>query len=491
MGDFEQPKPQALTDAELTSALLQLRNQDNFILKSEELLAAQTALRAQDESALMEWRQGLAASAESIRGDAPSKVQVEAYSEDQDQEPVFTSQISVVRPKSRSAKSLRSAFHWIQFAGNLVLIGLLSGALLIWLGVTGSDALLAGFVGSALSVLPLLALKIRSHHPLLRAASFLGAKSSQFGAALFLILASWLFGSISRGANVVTGNNLLGPDQLPILITAIGVAVLGVALPIRILKVLVATASFAAAVWIFLGTSNAAWNLEITPLGASWIQGAVAVFLCTALVQVFAQPHVARSNTAALSSLPLTVLVIPAMVGLMVIGRPTNLDISAIGLSAAVFLSLSATGRDIARASVARLLSLVFLIPVLGFELLYDYRAVAIAGLTYFLIIAFLDQVMRTTSLHLPSLEVGYGFYGSFQITSWLGMAIALTISAWFEVADIGTGFADTPLQMGFLVGFMTAVLFALLRIPVVLRQNREIKLVQIHNTGAKNLLGL
>lgn len=491
MGDFERPKPKALSDAELTSALLQLRKQDGYLEKSEALLASQTLLRSADELALAAWQEEITQTLalEIIQTQGADEAQ--SVDSTQPEEPLFTSQISTVKPKSRSAKQIRAGLYWFQFIGNLLLSGMVAGMLLLWMGITGSNALLAGLVGSALSVVPLLILKVRIHHPLVRAATFLGSKSAYVGAIVFLLLASWLFSEISRGRNSITGYEFVEPNQWLVFVIAGVVALIAILVPLRLIKLLVGLASCVAIVWILIETPLGFWENFPTELTNSWMIGAVAVFLVTATIQIFAQPHETRSAKSVIRSLPLTVLIIFLTISVLVLDPPQKQALVGLLVSSAVFLSLAATGRDIARTPVARLAALAFILPVLAFDILDAYGAMAIAGVSYFLIVALLDQLFRRTSLHIPSLGVGYGFYGAFQFTTWLGLAASLTAAALYELGQLIEIPGQSSLQVGFLIGLVAGTFFGFMRAPVVLRQNREIKLVEIHNNSSNSLLGL
>jgi hypothetical protein len=157
----------------------------------------------------------------------------------------------------------------------------------------------------------------------------------------------------------------------------------------------------------------------------------------------------------------------------------------------AVFLALALSGRDLTSRAVGRWAAASFLLPVFALPILGYVNGPAVSVLAALIVLLFADQVFRRTPLHIPSLDTSYGFYGSFQLTTWLGLLTAapLGVKSIQDLLVPNSYFTEHELALifGLAVGFT----FAVLRIFSIRRQDREIRNVEIRNMNLDNLLGL
>lgn len=105
------------------------------------------------------------------------------------------------------------------------------------------------------------------------------------------------------------------------------------------------------------------------------------------------------------------------------------------------------------------------------------------------LVLLLMDQLFRTSPLHVASLETSYGFYGSVSLTGSLALVIAGLSGTSFVTGLLPAVF--NHLEWSLIGGVVTGLVFGLTRIPIIRRQDREIKNLDSSSGNIENLLGL
>ncbi|MEY4409610.1 MAG: hypothetical protein RLZ99_83 [Actinomycetota bacterium] len=513
MVEFEPPKPKALSDAELQRAITLLGSSAEGIANSEQLIAEQALLRQSDSEALSAWIRELQAdgSAESLNAlkklaldVLPANIEaVEPAGHEatvKSEVAIFTTEIAIIGRKERSKRKavLRSFMHGIT---SWILIALVNVLITNWLELTATEAIVATALGAIAAGFVLAQLKSHTLHPLIRAAAVFGGWGVYFGAALALALTALVF---LEGALHLIPNDLmitvLPGYRTDVLVIALGVLLLGQLLP-RFLHwwVLLVTGLISFFMVVFTGLildSQSEW-FAVAPLpGAvfdpsqylnwekiSW--ASFAVSLVTVLVFAFALPHSSTPAWSFAIQVPLGVGMTSALVFL------GSSPLAVLAILFSVFLGLSLSGRDLTARPLGRWAAAAFLIPVLTVPLLNYLDGPAVSMLSCLICLLFGDQVVRRTPLHIPSLDTSYGFYGSFQLVTWLGLLISIPFGIPQLQQLLVSNSTFTTHELALIFGLALGVVFSLLRILVIRSQDREIRNVEIRNMNLDNLLGL
>jgi hypothetical protein len=148
-------------------------------------------------------------------------------------------------------------------------------------------------------------------------------------------------------------------------------------------------------------------------------------------------------------------------------------------------------GRDLTARAIGRWAGAAFLLPVLASPVLDFVNGPAVSVLAALLVLLFGDQLFRRTPLHIPSLDTSYGFYGSFQPVTWIGLICAALFGLAPIQAFLLPGSSFTTHEIALVFGLAIGLAFALLRIFVIRAQDKEIRNVEIRNMNLDNLLGL
>ncbi len=513
MVEFEPPKRKALSDAELHRAITLHGSSAEGLANSEQLISEQATLREQDSEALSNWIRELQADGSPQALAALRKIALEVFPANLEQveaadpvamektpEPIFTTEIPIVRRRQRSNRNEIYRSLVPGFASWLI-VGLMNLLISTWLELTLLESVIAFGLGSVVAGFVLAVLKSHTLHPLLRSAAVFGGWGVYLGSALALAFT----------ALVVLGGVLhVVPEDLVIgLIPGYRSDVLIAALAALVLsqftsrtwhwRLLLVTGLGAVVVAFVTGggvTVQGNWfayaprSGEIFDPEASldWQQigwASFAVGLMSVVLVSFALPH---RQTKAWSFLLQAPLAFGLSIGFVFLG--SSLELSLVTLFA-VFLAASLSGRDLTDSSIGRWAAASFLIPVMALPVLDFVNGPAVSVLAALIVLLFADQLIRRTPLHIPSLDTSYGFYGSFQLVTWLGLLTAAPLGVGM-VQELLVPTSDfSALELALIFGLAVGFTFALLRIFVIRAQDREIRNVEIRNMNLDNLLGL
>jgi predicted metal-dependent hydrolase len=223
----------------------------------------------------------------------------------------------------------------------------------------------------------------------------------------------------------------------------------------------------------------------VTPNLPGWKRYLARVSLMSVVLVSFALPHRQSKAWSFLLQAPLGFGI---GVGLVFLG--SSLELSLVTLFA-VFLATALSGRDLTDKPIGRWAAASFLLPVIALPVLDFVKGPAVSVLAALIVLLFSDQLVRRTPLHIPSLDTSYGFYGSFQLVTWLGLVTAAPLGVEVVQRLIVPNSDFTPLELALVFGLVVGFIFALLRILVIRSQDREIRNVEIRNMNLDNLLGL
>jgi hypothetical protein len=356
-------------------------------------------------------------------------------------------------------------------------------------------------LGSGVAGLILAVLKSHTLHPLLRSAAVFGGWGVYLGSALALAFTTL----------VVLGGVLhVAPDDLVIgaipgyrsdvLIAALVALVLSQLFPRSWhWRLLLVTGLAAVTVAFVTGgrvSTQRNW-FAYAPLSGDffdpetvldWQQigwASFAVALMSVVLVSFALPHRQSKAWSFLLQAPLGFGI---GVGFVFLG--SSLELSLVTLFA-VFLATALSGRDLTDKPIGRWAAASFLLPVIALPVLDFVNGPAVSVLAALIVLLFSDQLVRRTPLHIPSLDTSYGFYGSFQLVTWLGLVTAAPLGVEVVQRLIVPNSDFTPLELALIFGLVVGFIFALLRIFVIRSQDREIRNVEIRNMNLDNLLGL
>lgn len=513
MVEFEPPKPKALSDAELHRAITLLGSSAEGLANSERLIAEQALLRQSDSEALSAWIRELQADGSPESLNALKKLALDvlpanieavepaSYEATVKSEPaIFTTEIAIIGRKERSKRkaTLRSVLHGIT---TWILVALVNVLISNWLELSATEAMVAVALGSIAAGFVLAQLKSHTLHPLIRSAAVFGGWGVYLGAALALALTALV---VLEGALHLVPNDLmltvLPGYRTDVLVVALGALLVGQLLP-RILHwwALLVCGLISVGLLVFTGEvleSQPDW-FAVAPLTGevfdpsqylnwekiSW--ASFAVSLVTILVFAFAIPHSPTPAWSFTLQVPLGVGITSALVFL------GTSQLAVLAILFLVFLGSSLSGRDLTARPLGRLAAAAFLIPVFALPYLDYLNGPAVAMLSYLICLLFGDQLVRRTPLHIPSLDTSYGFYGAFQLVTWLGLVTAIPFGVPQLQQLLVPNSTFTTHELALIFGLALGLVFSLLRILKIRSQDREIRNVEIRNMNLDNLLGL
>ncbi len=513
MVEFEPPKPKALSDAELHRAITLLGSSAEGLANSERLIAEQALLREQDSQALSSWiaqlqadgsAQALVALKKLALDVLPANIEpvepAEVASIAKPEVPVFTSEITIIgrrqisRRNEISRKLLPGIATWL-------LVGLVNLLIATWLELNSAEAFAAFAIGSIAAGVVLSFTKTHSLHPLIRSAALFGGWGVYLGAALAIGLSSLV---LLEGVLHIVEKDLLiqliPGYRTDVLVCALGALVFSQLLPRSwhwwSILIVAVTAIGILAFSGQIPNQETGWFAYAPLSHSSFIPGdsfdweqvgwaSFAVGLMTIVVLLFGVPH---SQTRAWSFTLQVPLVIGISIGLVYLGQSW---MAAVGTLFAVFLSMAFAGRDLTARAIGRWAGAAFLLPVLASPVLDFVNGPAVSVLAALLVLLFGDQLFRRTPLHIPSLDTSYGFYGSFQPVTWIGLICAALFGLAPIQAFLLPGSSFTTHEIALVFGLAIGLAFALLRIFVIRAQDKEIRNVEIRNMNLDNLLGL
>ena len=513
MVEFEPPKPQALSDAELHRAITLLGSSAEGLANSERLISEQTVLREQDSQALSNWISQLQANGSPQAIAALSKLALDVLPVNIDpltpasvsevakpDVPVFTTEIPIIGRRERSRRQ-DVARKFLPGLAAWLLVGLMNLLIATWLELTASEAMISFAIGSIAAGIVLGFIKSHSLHPLIRSASVFGGWGVYLGAALALAFTSLV---LLEGVLHIVEEDLMVSVvpgyRTDVLVSALAALLLGQLLPRSWHWMTLLVASVAASLLLLLQGEvtlvNPDW-IAVAPLsGATFVPGEMidweqvvwascAVGLMTIVLFSFGLPH---SQTKAWSFALQAPLGVGISIGLLLLGQSA---ITSMLTLFALFLAITASGRDLTARAVGRLAGAAFLLPVIALPVLDFVNGPAVSILAALIVLLFADQLFRQTPLHIPSLDTSYGFYGSFQVLTWLALALAAPFGIPQVQSLILPSTTFTAHELALVFGLVIGVTFSVFRILVIRNQDREIRNVEIRNMNLDNLLGL
>lgn len=486
MEELERPKRRALSDAELASELAKFPSDNIGIERAQALIAEQQRLREEDAAALETWFNRMRAQDDALsRGliretldELFPQIQVQQPAQ-QTPEPAFTSEIQVVTRRRVLTQRLKLA----QFGAALnraLVLALVSVGVSVWLGVDGIDLLIAYGVGGLVALLASTSLRSHDLHPILRSAAVFGGRGVYVFAPLLLTaLALMLLTSVENDTQL--GQIELGAGYQAVVVAITGLAALiSQVLPARWHAAtlgLVASGS--------LVTTAALGEFDSTPsYTGDWIWAAVAIAVLGFLLLTFSMPHLRADLKMDLSAWLMGILAVGALSAVAVSSEWPMITV----LFALVF-AVAASGRDIAGGLRSRFLGLTIVFAALLSPVGDLLSASVISAISAAAVIILCDQLVRRQPLHLASLDTSYGFYGAFQVISWLGLLLAALAGSELLASLIPADL--TPSELALLLGVGIGLVTALARIAIIRRQDSELENIDPRNSRLENLLGL
>ncbi len=488
MEELERPKRRALSDGELASELAKFPSDNIGIERAQALIAQQQKLREEDAAALETWFNRMRAQDDALSRGLIKETLDELFPQVQDQqpaqrapEPTFTSEIEVVTRRRVLTQRLKLA----QFGAALnraLVLAVVSAGVGVWLGVDGLDLLVAYLIGGSLALLTSSGLRSHDLHPILRSAAVFGGRGVYVFAPLILsALALLLLTSVRNDTQLGQIEIGLGYQAVVVAITGLA-ALISQLLPARWHAVTLGLLATGALIsFLALGGINTAPSYT-----GDWIWPAVAIAVLGFLLLTFSMPHLRSNLRLDLGAWLLGCLAVAAL------SLVADLELSQWPMISVLFVlvfSVAASGRDIAGGFRSRLLGLSIVFAALMSPLGDLISSGIIAAISAAAIILLADQVIRRQPLHLASLDTSYGFYGSFQVVSWLGLLLAA-----FAGSELVTALMPidlTPSEIALLIGVGVGILTALARIAIIRRQDSELENIDPRNSRLENLLGL
>jgi hypothetical protein len=490
---FQPPQRKALSETELELAL---KARSTSIAESSALLLEQQKLRAEDEAALESWIDRLKSdgSAEAVRAmkifivdlflAAPSDTRAEL-------DPVFTSEIGTIgirRPRNRGRGSI---FFYFRTIVTSLILALTNLVILSWMATSFLDSVVAVTGGLVAAHAVAFILKTHKLHPLLRSESVFGGLGVYWSSGLILGTVSILYSSgyVTESVALDSGYQF---SEFGVDLVVLGLAILLITQlsSTGFRKVLPGIVLFIGIGW---ASTNVSYQLPALgsnlSLNALW--AAIAIGVTGSLVIVFGQPHEQENPStlsfSALSSIAFSILALGFLAGV----KEPNWQFLYLTAILSLLSLLALSGFDLAGNALGRFAGAAFLIgPV--FAVFGDWLPGPILSmLSCAIVVIIIDQLFRRSSLHLNSLDNGYGFYSAFQFWSWCALAVA----AFAGVPEVqqfwSSGLMFAGLEISFISGVLVGIVFGLIRIPVVIGQDRDIKNVESRNAESHNLLGL
>jgi hypothetical protein len=363
-----------------------------------------------------------------------------------------------------------------------VLLAVSSTLVLDWLSLTGISAILALATGLAIALIVSVPLKRHLLHPILRAAAVFGGLGVYVFAAVILGATSLFFLAAFDGHSELPELASVGPYSAIVIVLVAVATLVGQFLPVRFGSAAILLVSLAAAG--LLVSNQVELDLDLN-LQAGWYWGTASVAVVSTVLLLAGLPHTKISWGSTGWLLPaVTVLSLP--LAFMV---PSSVEFALPVAVFALTIALVYSGRDLAGTVLGRLAGLAPLIGLALSPLAEALSGVVMAVLVCALTLMLLDQVFRSSPLHVASLNTSYGFYGSVTITGWLAL-IASALSGTTLFTDLLPDLFN-HLEWSLLGGLASGLFFGLIRIPIIRRQDREIKNLDSSSGNIENLLGL
>lgn len=500
MVEFEPPKRKALSESELHHALTRLGNTSDGLVQAEVLLSKQASAREEDTAALAAWisqmqalgtpeaQRALTNMVLDVMPAAIVETQVdEEPAQDREVEPVFTSEISIIQSR-RALRGKRAGLrNFIGYLAGILLLSLSNALISVWLELNLTEALVSAAIGLVICA-PIIAL-LKSHplHPLLRSAAVFGGWGVYVGAGLMLatIAVTVSAGSLAASQQLYL-ENFTAAYNSDLLVMAGIALVVSQTIPRSWFFSAIAVSSVCVIGFEIAQTPNVRATLDFTLISVdSLLWGSLAMGLVSAVIYAFGQPHLALKTKSLFWQLPL-MLVLSAVAVLF--ASPLTLPNS---VPVVIFLAIALSGRDLSAHALGRFAGIAFLIAPILTPWIDMVSGPAVAILSSLLVLIGLDQLFRTGSLHIPSLDTSYGFYGSFQPLTFTAILFssALATRPAQDLAQLSEIFSHHELAL--ITGLGVGSFFALLRIFSIRKQDQEIRNVEFRNMNLDNLLGL
>jgi len=488
MEELERPKRRALSDAELASELAKFPSDNIGIERAQALISQQQRLREEDARALESWFDRMRAQDDALsRGLIRETLEELFPANEQPQpaelapEPVFTSELPVVTRRRVLTNRLKLAQFGAGF-NRALMLSLVSLGVSVWLDVYGLDLLVAYLLGGSLAFW--LSSGLRSHdlHPILRSAAVFGGRGVYLFAPLVLTaIALLLLTSVENDTTAGSIELGFGYQALVVAITGV-VTLLTQLLPARFHAIALGLLGVGA----FLATLLLG-RLTLSPgYSGDWLWAAIAIAVVGFLLLTFAMPHLRSDLKVDSASWALGALLVSGAV--FAVDYQLNQWSMTMVLGVLVF-AVAASGRDIAGGTRSRLLALAIVVAAVLTPMGDSLSGVLIASIAATTMLLLADQLLRKQPLHLASLDTSYGFYGSFQILSWLACLLAGILGSDFVTSRLSQEFTSS--EWALILGAGVGVLFALIRIPVIRKQDSELENIDPRNSRLENLLGL
>ena len=488
MAEFERPRPQAMSDAELARALQMFPSDASGVEAAGRLMAEQQKLRVKDSEELQAWiehlrdrddaqsRKILAESMASIFPPEPIEAPVITP-----EPPLLTSELPILTRRGRISSRLRAKHASENLAIGLLLVSV-NALVLHWLQLTGLSAVISVTLG--LGVAMLIAKPLRSHalHPILRAATVFGGYGVYLFGGLILASVSLLYLNAFQGKSELYDLADIGPYSAVAIALVTGSALLGQLLPPAFSGWLVGLASASSLALLASGqVAQASW----LTLQQGWHWGAASTGLISLTVLIFGAKHTVLSN----SSSVFIWLGVSAGVSAVVLLEPTSTDLGSLLAMVALLVSAAYSGRDLAGGALGRFAGLAIVLGLLATPLLQHIDGSVVALVSCSAVLMMADQAFRRSALHIPSLDTSYGFYGSFTVSGWGALLLAAIAGTPWITSLLPELY--NHLEWSFLLGVSVGLVVGLLRVIVIRKQDREIRNIDSSSGNLENLLGL
>lgn len=488
MAEFERPRAKALSDAELARALQSFPSDAIGLEAASKLVAEQQRLRIQDSQELQAWiehlrerddEQSRQILAESIATIFPTEEIAEP--ERQEEPALLTSELRVITRKSKVANRLRSA-NALKLTLLTLLLALVNALAMGWLELDGVSALLALAVGIPSALIFATPLRRHMLHPILRAAAVFGGRGVYVFGGVALGLTASVYVIAFQAMSPLNDLASIGPYSAVLIVLVSLTALLGQIVPVRFGPLLIGLPTLVGIGLLFGSEFSFDLSSSIEP---GWVWGAVSSGLLSIAILIFGTPHVQVSWGASAALAPSILGLSALLIGF----KSFSFDLAFASAIAALLIALVYAGRDLAGGALGRFAGLSLLIGLALSPLMQILDGVVLAILAAAATLMLLDQLARTSALHVASLDTSYGFYGSFTLSSWIALVIAGVLGTPWITALLPD--ALNHLEWSFVSGVTVGVLLGLLRIPSVRRQDREIKNLGNSTVNIANLLGL
>ncbi len=488
MAEFERPRAKALSDAELARALQTFPSDANGVELAGKLMAEQQKLREQDSQELQAWIELLRARDDQQSRQILSESMASIFPAEQIAEPsqvtepaVLTSQLPVITRRGKVSNRLRNS-QIRRLIVTAVLLAVSSTLVLDWLAITGLSAILSLVIGLTVALLVSVPLKRHLLHPILRSAAVFGGRGVYVFSGLILGATSLFFIAAFDGHSELPELASVGPYSAVLIILVASATLVGQLVPVRFGSTLILLVSLGSAGLLVSSRFEPIQNLT---LQQGWHWGAASVAVVSTIILLAATPHTKVSWVSAAWLLPTTAL----MALPLALTAPYSVELALPVAVFALMLGLVYSGRDLAGGSLGRFAGLALVIGLALSPLADWLSGVVMAILVCALTLMLLDQLFRSSALHVASLDTSYGFYGSVSLTSWFALTLSAVLGTPVFTALLPETF--NHLEWSLIGGLATGVLVGLLRIPIIRRQDREIKNLDSSSGNIENLLGL